>query len=109
MPDVYELQFVCLDPLADDAGVNADDDAYKNLSEYRLRTNPCRCNPLSDLNDDAEVSVADVLILVPHWNETPSSPGWIPEYDIDGDGEVTIVDFMLVMGRIGDRCDPASL
>lgn len=107
MPDVYELKFVCLNPLTDDADANSDEDAYQNISEYRLQTDPCQCNPLHDVDGDTEVTISDVLMFVPHWNETPASPGWIAEYDPDGDGMVTVLDFMFVVSRIGDRCDAA--
>ena len=91
-------------PACDDAGANADNDAYPNISEYRLQDDPCHCNPLYDVDDDGEVTVFDGLVFISHWNETAASPGWIPEYDADGDGEVTVLDLMAVVGHIGDRC-----
>lgn len=65
---------------------------------------PIACVFTYDWDEDGEVTVNDVLMMTPHWNETPSSPTWNERLDVDRDGVITVMDFMAVVGRIGDVC-----
>lgn len=106
MPDAYEVEHPCLDPLVDDADGNPDGDAYTNIEEYQMGTDPCTFNCFLDYDwdQDNEVTVNDVLMMVPHWQETPASPNWVPAYDVDGDKVITVIDFMIVVNHIGETC-----
>jgi len=113
MPDAYEVQHLvcpdgkpCLDPKVADANGNPDGDAYTNIQEYNMGTNPCvyNCDIKYDWDQDGEVTVNDVLMMVPHWQETPASPNWVAAYDVDGDKQITVIDFMIVVNAIGNKC-----
>ncbi len=58
-----------------------------------------------DWDADGEVTVNDVLMMIPAWLSLPGSPNWDPRYDVDGDGSISVLDFMLVVDHIGERCD----
>ena len=62
---------------------------------------PTVCNLAYDWDADGEITVNDVLRMVPHWNETPSCPGWEARYDVDGDRIITVIDFLQVVEHIG--------
>ena len=47
------------------------------------------------------LDIADIAL---HWGETTASPGWNNRYDRDGDGDVDIVDIMMVTNAFGDSC-----
>ncbi len=130
MTDGYEAAHSCLNPLVADAGADPDGDTLTNAQEQALGTNPCvadtdgdgindgeevangwnpldpkdPCRPKYDWDLDGEVTVNDVLMMVPHWRETPASAGWVAAYDVDGDGVITVIDFMMVVNAIGSKC-----
>ena len=104
MPDAYEVQYSCLNPKVADADKDPDGDGYTNIQEYQMGTNPCVCNLQYDWDTDGEVTVNDVLMMVPSWGATPVSPNWVAAYDVDGDKVITVIDLMKVVSRIGDAC-----
>ena len=65
---------------------------------------PTVCNLAYDWDADGEITVNDVLLMVPHWLATPDSAGWMPAFDIDEDGVITTLDFMIVIDAAGRRC-----
>lgn len=106
MPDAYEVLHPCLDPKVADANADPDKDGYTNIQEYQKGTDPCvfNCDIKYDWDQDNEVTVNDVLMMVPSWGATPASPNWVAAYDVDGDGQITVIDFMMVVNAIGNKC-----
>lgn len=45
-----------------------------------------------------------IQIVVAHWGETPSSPGWEPRFDLNADGRVDIIDVMRTGAAWGTMC-----
>ncbi|MFQ5472552.1 MAG: plastocyanin/azurin family copper-binding protein, partial [Dehalococcoidia bacterium] len=54
MPDTYEQENGCLDPLTDDAAVDSDGDGLSNIAEMGLGTDPCEPDTDGDGLDDGE-------------------------------------------------------
>ena len=61
--------------------------------------------PCYDWDSDGEITVNDVLMMVPAWNMWPGDPQWDARYDLDHDGVITVMDLMVVVSRIGDLCE----
>ena len=49
-----------------------------------------------DVNKDNEVSVADVMPIMGHWDETSGHHGWI-RADVNKDGKVSVADVTPIM------------
>ena len=69
---------------------------------WPLPSAPFRTCPDYDAN--GVIDVLDIADIAMHWGETTASPGWNNRYDRDGDGDVDIVDIMLVANAFGDSC-----
>lgn len=67
-------------------------------SPGQLNRNYPLCCP--DFNGNGSVDLPDIITIAQRWNTASSDP----IYDRDGDGWVTVVDVMLVLGRAGDSC-----
>jgi hypothetical protein len=53
-----------------------------------------------DMNCDQVVNLQDIILVACHYGET-GEPGWIPE-DVDEDGEIRIIDLVLVLLHWGE-------
>jgi hypothetical protein len=51
--------------------------------------------PTGDLDFDADLDEGDRLLLVAAFGLTSQQPGYLPEADLDGDGQITFVDYQL--------------
>ena len=61
------------------------------------------CVLSSDLDDDGDVDVEDVMLVANCWRMTTEDPDCAP-YDLDGDGIITVVDIMKVVAHWGETC-----
>jgi uncharacterized repeat protein (TIGR01451 family) len=50
-----------------------------------------------DVNGDGSVNVSDVLLVLDHWGETPSSPGWDAAVDVNQDDVINISDVIVIL------------
>ena len=62
------------------------------------------CLP-GDFDCDCDVDMADITAIAAHWHCETGDPCYDPLYDMDGDGDVDIVDIMEVAIRSGELCD----
>ncbi|RME43779.1 MAG: hypothetical protein D6791_14655 [Chloroflexi bacterium] len=62
--------------------------------------------PCPDFQDPPGVRLEDVLLVVGHWREKSTDPGWNGTYDLDKDNVISIKDVMMVSARWGDTCPP---
>ncbi|MEZ4767082.1 MAG: sulfatase-like hydrolase/transferase [Caldilineales bacterium] len=66
---------------------------------------PPACAAL-DFDGDLAVSVVDIGLLLPHWEETPQSPGWDARFDLNGDSVIDSADIVLIANRWSEVCLP---
>jgi RHS repeat-associated protein len=52
--------------------------------------------------------VADIMEVASRWRMKDTDPGWDAWYDLDGDGDIDIVDIMLTVVRWGESCESAD-
>jgi len=57
-----------------------------------------------DLDCNCVVDVEDIMKGATKWRMTAGHGDWDPDYDLDKDNDVDIVDLMGVVGRWGDKC-----
>ncbi len=59
-----------------------------------------------DFADPAGVGLEDILAVAGNWDKTSSDPNWnqISDYDLDKDGDIDVVDVMLVAAQWGNSC-----
>ncbi|MGB3221115.1 MAG: hypothetical protein WBD79_27240, partial [Anaerolineae bacterium] len=50
------------------------------------------------------IGVEDIQAIGAHWGETSSSLSWDPQFDLDQDGNIDMVDIMIVAGAWGLTC-----
>jgi hypothetical protein len=81
IPDNVEEDYPCLDPDADDAGLDADDDTLTSLSEWGMGTDPCIADSDGDGFDDGAESYVgtDPLSTCPDPDGEPDA--WPPDYN----------------------------
>jgi len=50
--------------------------------------------------------VEDVQAVAAHWHRRSTDPGWddVQQFDLDGDGDIVIVDIMRVAAAWGTVC-----
>jgi hypothetical protein len=64
------------------------------------------CALPSDLNCDCVVNTTDIMLVASIWHTAVGDPEFNPDYDVDDDGYITIVDIMLVAVHWGETCLP---
>ena len=69
---------------------------------WPLPSSPFRTCP--DYDNNGVIDVLDIADIAMHWGETTASPDWNNRYDRDGDGDVDIVDIMMVTADFGASC-----
>ena len=57
-----------------------------------------------DFDFNCVVNVADVMKVANRWRVVDTDPDWNPRYDLDNDGNIDIVDIMLVVAHWGETC-----
>jgi len=60
--------------------------------------------PDYDFNRDCEVGLPDIMQVASRWRMTNADPDWDARYDLDGDGNIDIVDIMMVAVDWGESC-----
>jgi hypothetical protein len=50
------------------------------------------------------VDIADIMLVTGCWNTSAGDPSYEMRYGMDGDGDVDIVDIMLVAAQRGETC-----
>jgi hypothetical protein len=58
-----------------------------------------QCTLIGDFNDNGLVDVGDIVAAADHWQAIGAS-----RFDLDGDGDVTVRDIMLLAGVFGEAC-----
>ncbi len=53
------------------------------------------CDAPADLNCDGSLNVADLTLLAEHWGDAEGSPAYVPRFDLDSDGVISVSDFVL--------------
>ena len=76
------------------------------LAVLRFTTNAGPCELFGDFNCDCRVGVDDIQQVAGCWHTTETDPNWDARYDVDNDGDVDVVDIMLVAAHWGDACGP---
>ena len=56
---------------------------------------------MGDFNGDGYINQADIDLIVPHFGETPSSPGWNPVFDIYPDQKIDMRDIAICTNNQG--------
>ena len=59
-----------------------------------------------DFDGSAEVTIADIGLLLPHWGDTITSHGWDPRFDLNGDSVLDTSDVVIIAARWGEICLP---
>ncbi len=62
------------------------------------------CALFGDFDGNVEVNVTDIMEVANHWRMTNTDPDWDQRYDVDNDGNIDIVDIMLVVVHWGEAC-----
>ncbi len=57
-----------------------------------------------DFDFNCVVNVADIQGVATRWRMTDTDPDWNPRYDLDNDGNIDIVDIMLVVVHWEETC-----
>ncbi len=58
-----------------------------------------------DANNDNTVDLADLLLLIAHYNQTQGSGDYLAAADFDGDGSNDIADLLLLIGNYNEAGD----
>jgi hypothetical protein len=58
----------------------------------------------SDLDHDCGVDVADIMLVASRWRCRMGDACYGELYDLDGDGQILVVDIMQVTGCWGETC-----
>jgi hypothetical protein len=72
---------------------------------YPLTAQAATTNP-GDVNGDLVVNIQDLQLVIAHFGQTPSSPGWDARADANGDNAVNIQDVNEVVANWGKTYDP---
>ena len=117
--DPYELENQYANTLPNDAALLS----YWLFNLHTCNTEGCRAMEMGppppigvveptcaelDFDGSAEVTIADIGLLLPHWGDTPSSPGWDARFDLNGDSVVDTADVVIIAARWGEVCLPGS-
>ena len=62
------------------------------------------CTLTVDFNPDRTVNVADIMLAANRWRCRSGDACYHADYDLDNDGDIDIVDIMLVVIHWGDTC-----
>jgi len=54
------------------------------------------CDLPGDVNCDCAVDMSDIMLVAARWNTSVGDDDYNQAYDLDGDGDIDIVDIMLV-------------
>jgi hypothetical protein len=54
-----------------------------------------------DLNHDGIVDIRDAIVFSHLFGSVSSDPDWNPEADMDGNGQIDIIDMILIAGKFG--------
>jgi len=60
---------------------------------------------VGDFDCNCVIDIIDVMAVVHRWGAVEGDPDYDPLYDMDGDGDIDIVDVQIEAGLWGRRCD----
>jgi len=78
-------------------------DTYVLFGDPFMKLNLPACDA-ADFDNDAHITVVDIMQVAAHWNTEWGDPDFDRKYDLDDDGDVDIVDIMRVAARWDERC-----
>jgi len=62
----------------------------------------CCGGPAADLDCDGVVGIADLQVAESHWGLTTGDPEFDPRFDLDGNGEIDLVDINQLLAHMGE-------
>jgi hypothetical protein len=90
------------------AGGRDDTTGYPNVDLYLLKgawdTAGGGFPACPDFDGSQWVDVGDLTMAIGHWQRSAASPGWDPDFDLNADGVVDMVDLMAVARHWGAYC-----
>ena len=104
MDDGWE-EYYGLNPTVDDAFLDSDGDGFSNIREYLSQTNPDNNDEIppveADFDQDEDSDGLDLGAFVVEWDRHDCSEENPCTCDLDGDGDVDIVDLLFVIEDFG--------
>lgn len=82
-----------------DPGANAIDHA---IGDGRVHVGRCM---RGDFDCNCVIDIRDVMAVVLRWGAKEGDPDYAPEFDLDSDGDIDIVDVQIEASLWGRRCD----
>lgn len=73
------------------------------LRAYALQSRTYTLKILGDVNDDGQVSLADLTTVALAYGTRPGDPRWNPLADVNGDGQVGLSDLVIVAINYGKK------
>ncbi len=90
------------------AGGRDDTTGYPNVDLYLLKgawdTAGGGLPACPDFDGSQWVDVGDLTMATGHWQRDATSPGWNPDFDLNGDGVIDVADLMWVARTWGAYC-----
>jgi hypothetical protein len=76
----------------------------RSSENYQLLSGYLPCKLLGDLNVNGQVNVADIMMAANKWHCQRGDDRYDERCDLDKDGDIDIVDIMLVVAHWGETC-----
>jgi hypothetical protein len=61
-----------------------------------------------DFDCNCVIDISDVMAVVMRWGAVEGDPEYEPQFDLDGDGDIDIVDVQIEASLWGKRCDTSA-
>jgi len=100
-PGYYQLTYMM--PFLHPRGNYTTYVSTKFLGASALQSRTFMLKILGDVNDDGQVSLADLTTVALAYGTRPSDPRWNPLADVNGDGQVGLSDLVIVAINYGKK------